>query len=111
MAKKKEITRVIGRLTQADRERHAKLRAAAMKEFPPKSTGLRPAEAGLGAAIRAARESQGLTWYAVAQQAGLPNQGTVRDMELGRDVKVSNLRAVAQVLGLKVELVPAEASS
>jgi hypothetical protein len=32
-------------------------------------------------------------------------------MELGRDVKVSNLRAVAQVLGLKVELVPAEASS
>jgi hypothetical protein len=33
--------------------------------------------AGLGAAIRAARESLGLSWYAVAQRAGLPNQGTV----------------------------------
>ncbi len=30
-------------------------------------------------------------------------------MEMGRDVKVSNLRAVAEVLGLKVELVRVEA--
>lgn len=29
-------------------------------------------------------------------------------MELGSDVKVSNLRAVAEVLGLKAELVPVE---
>jgi hypothetical protein len=105
----KKLTRVIGRLTEADRERQAKMRAAAMKEFPPKAVAPRLAAPGLGAAIRAARESQGLSWYAVAQRAGLPNQGTVRDMELGRDVKVSNLRAVAEVLGLKVELVPVEA--
>lgn len=106
----KKLTRTIGRLSDADRERHAKMRAAAMKEFPPKTIGVRPAAPGLGAAIRAARMAQGLTWYAVAQRAGLPNQGTVRDMELGSDVKLSNLRAVAQVLGLKVELVPAAAS-
>lgn len=102
----KKITRVFRRFTDEERQRLAKLRAEAMKEFPPRYPGRPPAAPGLGATIRAAREAQGLTWYALAKRAGVPNQGTIRDIELGRDVKLSNLRAVAQVLGLKLELVP-----
>jgi len=36
-----------------------------------------------------------------------PNQATIRDIEQGKDVKLSNLRAVANALGLQLELVPA----
>jgi hypothetical protein len=42
----------------------------------------------------------------LAQKAGVPNQATVRDIELGKDVKVSNLQAVARALGLELDLVP-----
>jgi len=62
----------------------------------------------LPAAIRAAREKQGLTWYALAQKAGVPNQGTIRDIEEGKDVKVSSLQAVVHALGMELELVPAD---
>ncbi len=57
------------------------------------------------ARIREARDAQGLTWYASAQRASIPNQRTIRDIEQGKDVKVSNLRAVAGALGLELELV------
>src|SRR5438105_4325183 len=94
------------RLSEEERRRHAEIRSAAMKEFPPKvGTGLRPAPPGIPARIRQAREAQGLTWYALAKAAGIPNQGTIRDIEQGKDVKVSNLESVAAVLGLKLELV------
>jgi hypothetical protein len=46
-----------------------------------------------------------LTWYAVAKLAGIPNPNTVRDIEQGRDAQMSNVQAVAQVLGLRLELV------
>ena len=59
----------------------------------------------MGAQIRAARESQGLSWYAVAKLAGIPNPSTVRDLEYGRDTKLSSVEAVAQALGLKLEVV------
>lgn len=78
-----------------------------MKEFPPKVVARQLAAPGLGAALQAARRAQEMTWYEVAQRAGLPNRATVRDMELGRNVKLSELQAVAQALGLKLELVPA----
>jgi hypothetical protein len=48
-----------------------------------------------------------LTWYALAQLAGKPNQATIRDLERGKDVKLSNLQAVAKALKLELELVPA----
>jgi hypothetical protein len=35
----------------------------------------------------------------------LRGAGTVRDIELGKDVKFSNLQSVAAVLGLRLELV------
>ena len=55
--------------------------------------------------IRQAREARGLTWYALAKAAGIPNQATIRDIEQGKDVKFSNLQAVAAALGLRLELV------
>jgi hypothetical protein len=46
-----------------------------------------------------------LTWYTVAKLAGIPSSNTVRDIECGRDAQVSDLFAVAKVLGLRLELV------
>jgi len=39
--------------------------------------------------------------------AGIPNQAAIRDIEPGKDVKVSNLQAVAAAIGLKLQLVEA----
>ena len=52
-----------------------------------------------------------MTWYAVAKLAGIPNPNTVRDIEYGRDAQLSNVQAVAKVLGLRLELVEEEAGS
>jgi DNA-binding XRE family transcriptional regulator len=94
------------RLTEEERARHAQIRAAAIQDIPPKAgTGQRPSPPGIPARLRQAREAQGLTWYALAKAAGIPNQATIRDIEQGKDVKLSNLQAVAAVLGLKLELV------
>jgi DNA-binding XRE family transcriptional regulator len=94
------------RLTDEERARHAKIRAAAMQDIPPKpDAGVKPSPSGIPARIRQAREAQGLTWYALAKVAGIPNQATIRDIEQGKDVKFSNLQAVARVLGLELALV------
>jgi DNA-binding XRE family transcriptional regulator len=92
------------RLTDEERARHARIRTAAMNEFPPKSQRV-PSPPGIPTQIRQAREARGLTWYALAKLAGIPNQGTLRDIEQGKDTKLSNLQAVAAALGLKLELV------
>jgi len=102
----KKLQRIFRQFTAEERARHKLIREAAERDFPPK-TKRRVAPPGIPAAIRAAREAKGLTWYALAQQAGVPNQATIRDIEQGKDVKVSNLRAVANALGLTLELVPA----
>jgi transcriptional regulator with XRE-family HTH domain len=60
---------------------------------------------GIPAQIRRAREAKGFTWYAVAKLAGISNPNTVRDIEYGRDAKLSNVQSVAKVLGLRLELV------
>lgn len=107
MAKKK-LKRINRRLSQEERARHSQIREAALKDFPPKAgTGRKPAPPGIPAQIRQAREAQGLTWYALAKRAGIANQGTIRDIEQGKDVKLSNLQAVAAALGLELELVEA----
>lgn len=92
------------RLTDEERARHARMRTAVMKEFPPKRTKV-PSPPGIPTQIRRAREARGLTWYALAKLAGIPNQGTLRDIEQGKDTKLSNLQAVAAALGLRLELV------
>jgi hypothetical protein len=91
-------------LTEDERRRHAQIRVAAEKDFPPKPV-VKRALSGIPAKIRQAREAQRLTWYALAKLAGLPQSETVRDMEEGKDVKVSDLQAVAAALGLQLELV------
>jgi len=93
-------------LTDEERERHEQIHEAAMNDFPPKGNDGRPASPpGIPSQIRETREAKGLTWYALSKLAGIPNQGTLRDIEQGRDVKLSSLQAVAKVLGLKFELV------
>lgn len=106
MAKKRITGRVTssGRRSPADVKRLSQIREKVREEFPPR---LRPATEGIAARIRAARLDQGLTWYAVAKRAGIRNPSTVRDLEYGRDTKLSSLQAVAEALGLRLELVEA----
>jgi hypothetical protein len=93
-------------LTDEERRRLREIREKVKKEFPPRNPPrLMPSSSGVGAQIRAAREAQGLSWYAVAKLAGIPNPATVRDLEYGRDTKLSSVEAVARALGLKLELV------
>lgn len=110
MAKKLKITgRIVGGpVSAAEARRLRSMRRKIRHEFPPAATNRSASKKGLAARIRAAREAHGMTWYSVAKKAGIPNPSTVRDMELGRDTLVSNLEAVATVLGLKIELVDAQ---
>lgn len=104
----KPLKHVNRRLTEEERGRHAQIRAAIEREIPPKrNTGRKRSPPGIPTEIRQAREAQGLTWYGLAKLAGIANQATIRDIEQGKDVKLSNLQAVAEALGLKVEVVGA----
>jgi hypothetical protein len=110
MTKRKIVKRVFRKeaLTAEEAARLDEVRRLAMKDFPPlKRPRLRLASDGIGADVRRARLAQGLTWYAVAKRARIPRPATVRDIEYGRDVKLSSLQAVAKALGLKIELVEA----
>jgi len=94
------------RLTDEERARHAQIRASASQDIPPKPATVRAGAApGIPARIRAAREARGLSWYALAKLAGIAKSSTIRDIELGKDVKLSDLQSVAAALGLQLELV------
>ena len=72
---------------------------------PPKpGAGRKASPPGIPAKVRQAREARGLTWYALAKLAGIPNQATIRDIEQGKDVKLSNLQSVLDALGLRLAL-------
>jgi ribosome-binding protein aMBF1 (putative translation factor) len=108
MDKKKITGRIRRRGPESAEEvnRLQEIREKVRQEFPPREPPrLRPATEGIAARIRAAREAQGLTWYGVAKRAGIPNPSTVRDIEYGRDTKLSSVQAVAEALGLRLELV------
>jgi DNA-binding phage protein len=82
------------------------VRREVKEEFPPRNpTRLQPAENGLAARVREARKAKGLTWDAVASRAGLTGADVVRNVECGRDATVADLQAIAETLGLKLELV------
>src|SRR5262249_54305101 len=103
---KNEFRRIIRPATVEERARHADIRARVAEEFPPAAGAeRRDSPAGLPSQLRAAREAKGLTWYAVAKLAGIPNPNTVRGIESGRDAQLSSVRAVAHALGLRLELV------
>jgi DNA-binding XRE family transcriptional regulator len=102
----KKLKHVERRLTDEERARHARISEAVVKDIPPKpGVGRSPSPPGIPARIRQAREAQGLTWYALAQRAGISRQAILRDIEQGKDVKLSDLQCVAAALGLKLELV------
>jgi len=105
MAEKK-LKRIVRPSTADERKRHAEIREKVMQEFPPSPrAGRKDSPPGIPAEIRRAREAKGLTWYAVAKLAGIPNPNTVRDIEYGRDAQLSNVQAVAKALGLRLELI------
>lgn len=92
----------------ADLQRDREIRDKVRHEFPPRDPPrLMPASSGIAAKIRTVREARGLTWYAVAREAGISSANTVRDIEYGRDTNFSNIEAVAKALGLRIELVEA----
>ena len=102
----KRLKHINRRLTDEERARHARIRAEAIREIPAKKgAGQTPSPPGIPAKVRQAREAQDLTWYALAKLAGIPNQASIRDIEQGKDVKCSNLQAVAAALGLELDLV------
>lgn len=92
-------------LTSAERARHSRIRAAITKRVPPKIRPTAPPKRGIAAQIRDARMARQLTWYALAKLAGIPNQATIRDIEEGKDVRLSNVERIATALGLSLELV------
>jgi hypothetical protein len=103
---KREFKRILRSATDEERQRHDETRSKVMEEFPPaQSAHRRESPPGIPTQIRCAREAKGLTWYAVAKLAGIPNSSTVRDIEYGRDAQFSNVEAVAKALGLRVELI------
>ncbi len=102
----KKLKRITRPATDEERRRHAEIRAKVIEEFPPApNSGPRESPPGIPSEIRQAREAKGLTWYALAKLAGIPNPNTVRDIEYGRDAQLSSVQAVAQALGLRLELV------
>lgn len=102
----KKFKRIERPATAEERARHAEIREKVMQEFPPlEGAGRQDSPPGIPTQIRQAREAQGLTWYAVAKLAGLPNADTVRDIEYGRDSQISTLQQVSRALGLRLELV------
>jgi hypothetical protein len=108
MEKKKIVKRIRRRGPESREEikRLQEIREKVGAEFPPREPPrLQPARTGIAARIRAARQAKDLTWYAVAKEAGIPNPSTVRDIEYGRDTKLSSVQAVAKALGLRLELI------
>ena len=102
----KKIKRVFRPATAEERTRHAAVRENVQSEYPPLVPPREPSVKNrVAAAIRKARKEQGLTWYAVAKKAGIPNPTTVRDIEYGNDAKLSNVNAIINALGLRMELV------
>lgn len=104
------MERKLGRqLLPGEKAKHEESRRKIKTEFPPKAKSEScPPKGTIAHRLREARESQGLTWYAVAKAACIPNSGTIRDIESGKDAKLSNVEAIAKVLGLKLELQSAE---
>ena len=105
----KRFTRITATETAEEQKRHDAVRRQVKAEFPPKQSNVDPEAGpqgdGIGGQLRAARTAKGLTWYAVAKLAGIPNSGTVRDIEEGRDAKLSSVEAIASVLGLHLTAV------
>jgi ribosome-binding protein aMBF1 (putative translation factor) len=108
MQEKKITGRIDSPGPQSDHERQrlSEAREKVTEEYPPRDPPrLQPVTGGIGAQVRAAREARGLTWYSLAEKAGISNASVIRDLEYGREVTLANTEAVVAALGLKLELV------
>lgn len=95
-----------GSTSDEERQHLREIREKILEDFPPRDPPrLQPVADGIGAQIRLAREAQGLTWYSLAEKTGQLSPSTIRDIEYGREVTLSDIEAVAAALGLKLELV------
>jgi DNA-binding XRE family transcriptional regulator len=92
-------------LTAEEAKSERDLRQKLMEEFPPKKRVATPTARRIAQQVKAARTKLGLTFYAVAKQAGIPNPRTVQDIEEASDPQLSTLASIAEVLGLRIELV------
>ena len=102
----KKFTRVSRTLTAQQKQAYDAVRQEAKEAFPPLDPPHGPSEKGrIALAIRAARQAHGLTFEQLAQQAGVADAETVRDIEFGSDAKLSDVAAIAAALGLRLELV------
>ncbi len=106
MAKKK-LERITRPLTADEKARHARIREQVMQEFPPAQQKRQPLRTGIAAELRRARKARSLTYEALAKKAGLPSANMVKDVEYGRNTELTSIEAVANALGLKLELVEA----
>ena len=106
MAKKK-LERIIRPLTAEEKARHAQIREQVMRQYPPSEKKQEPLSTGIAAQLRRARKARGLTYEAIAREAGLPNANTVKDVEYGRNTELPCMEAIAKALGLRLELVEA----
>jgi len=104
---KTKLERISRRLTAQEKARHAKIREQVRGEFPPEEKKQQPLSTRIPADLRRARKARGLTYEAVAKQAGLANANTVKDVEYGRNTELASMEAIAKTLGLKLELVEA----
>ena len=101
----KKFTRVYRTLTPEQKRGYAELRQEAKDKFPPSGVLQGPSGKGhIAIAIRAARQSRGITFEQLAAQAGLDDASTVRDIEYGSDARMSDIASIATALGLRLEL-------
>jgi ribosome-binding protein aMBF1 (putative translation factor) len=102
-------TRISGETTPSRKQADDEVRARAMEEFPPAEHPAGPSAKGrIAIAIREARRSRGLSYEQLADLAGIADPKSVQSIEYGDDVNLSDVTAVAEALGLRLELVTAE---
>jgi len=80
------------------------VREKAKETFPPLDPAHGPSEKGrIAIAIREPRKAQGLTFEQLAERAGIARAETVRDIEFGSGARMSDVAAIAAVLGLRLD--------
>jgi len=104
MAKRKKLEHIHRPLTEEERRQAVTVREGAERDFPPKPGAEKASPPGIPSRIEAARKRRGMTRYELAQTAKVPSI-TVRAIEKGEDVPLSQFHAVAAALGLSIELV------
>jgi len=100
----KRLKHINRRMTDEERKQAAIIRRGAQQDFPPKPVEPEAPSPGLPSRIHGARTLRGMTRYELGRIAHVPPT-IVRAIEEGRDVPLSQFHAVAEALGMTIELV------